>query len=110
MRVVKFSDAKNQLKQVIDQVVAEGDFTIIARSDARDAIVMSLDTFNSIRETLYLLKSPANSAHLNRSIVQHLGYVAGNHKKSVNAQKYSSRHDLDHANLGATGYYLAIRV
>jgi antitoxin YefM len=79
MRVVKFSDARNQLKQVIDQVVAEGDFTIIVRCDARDAVVMSLDTFSSIRETLYLLKSPANYAHLNRSISQHLGYVAGNH-------------------------------
>jgi antitoxin YefM len=80
MRVVKFSDAKNQLKQVIDQVVAEGDFTIIARRDARDAVVMSLDTFSSIRETLYLLKSPANSEHLNRSIAQHLAHVAGHHK------------------------------
>ncbi len=80
MRVVKFSDARNQLKQVIDQVVAEGDFTIIARRGARDAVVMSLDTFSSIRETLYLLKSPANSVHLNRSIAQHLGHVAGHHK------------------------------
>ena len=81
MRVVKFSDARNQLKQVIDQVVADGDFTIIACRDARDAVVMSLDTFSSIRETLYLLTSPANSAHLNkcRSIAQHLGYVARNH-------------------------------
>ena len=80
MRVVKFSDAKNQLKQVIDQVVAEGDCTIIACRDARDAVVMSLDTFSSIRETLYLLKSPANSAHLSRSIAQYRGYIAGSQK------------------------------
>jgi len=32
---------------------------------------MSLDTFNSMMETLYLLKSPANAAHLNRSISQY---------------------------------------
>ena len=31
---------------------------------------MSLDTFNSMMETLYLLKSPANAAHLARSIEQ----------------------------------------
>jgi antitoxin YefM len=73
MRVVKFSDARNQLKQVIDQVVDEGDFTIISRHDAQDAVVMSLDTFNSINETLYLLRSPANDAYLNRSLAQYRG-------------------------------------
>jgi antitoxin YefM len=73
MRVVKFSDARNQLKQVIDQVVDEGDFTIISRHDAQDAVVMSLDTFNSINETLYLLRSPANAAYLNRSLAQYRG-------------------------------------
>ena len=65
MRVIKFSEARNQLNQVIDQVVDEGDFTIIARRDAQDAVLMSLDTFNSLSETLYLLRSPANAAHLN---------------------------------------------
>ena len=68
MRVINFSDARSQLKQVIDQVVDDADFTIISRRDAQDAVVMSLDTFNSMMETLYLLKSPANAAHLNRSI------------------------------------------
>lgn len=71
MRVIKFSDATNQLNQVIDQVVDEGDFTIISCHDAQDAVVMSLDTFNSIKETLYLLRSPANAAHLTRSLAQH---------------------------------------
>jgi antitoxin YefM len=71
MRVINFSDARSQLKQVIDQVVDDADFTIISRRDAQDAVVMSLDTFNSMMETLYLLKSPANAAHLNRSIAQY---------------------------------------
>jgi antitoxin YefM len=33
-------------------------------------LVMSLDYFNSLLETVYLLKSPANAAHLARSIEQ----------------------------------------
>ena len=37
MRVMKFSDARNQFKQVIDQVVADCDVTIISRRDA-DAV------------------------------------------------------------------------
>jgi len=73
MRVINFSEAKIQLNQVIDQVVVEGDFTIISRNDAQGAVVMSLNTFSSIQETLYLLCSPENAAHLNRSLAQYRG-------------------------------------
>ena len=43
----------------------------ITRRDADDAVVMSLDYFNSLLETVHLLKSPANAAHLERSITQY---------------------------------------
>ncbi|CAH1745201.1 Antitoxin [Thauera humireducens] len=71
MRVVNFSEARNGLKHVIDQVVDDADYTVIARRDAPDAVLMSLDTFNSLMETVHLLKSPANAAHLARSIEQY---------------------------------------
>lgn len=61
---------------MIDQVVNDADVTVIARRDAPDAVVMSLDTFNSLMETVHLLRSPANAAHLARSIAQyHQGKV-----------------------------------
>ena len=71
MRVVNFSEARNSLKHVIDQVVDDADYTVIARRDAPDAVLMSLDTFNSLIETVHLLRSPANAAHLERSIAQY---------------------------------------
>lgn len=70
MRVVSFSEARNSLKTVLDHVVEDADYTIITRRDAEDAVVMSLDFFNSLLETVYLLRSPANAAHLERSIAQ----------------------------------------
>lgn len=70
MRVVSFSEARNSLKTVLDHVVEDADYTIITRRDADDAVVMSLEFFNSLIETVYLLKSPANAAHLERSIAQ----------------------------------------
>jgi antitoxin YefM len=70
MRVINFSDARNTFKRVIDQVVEDADYAIITRRDAPDAVVMSLDTFNGMMETVHLLKSPANVAHLARSIGQ----------------------------------------
>ncbi|HEY7885578.1 MAG TPA: type II toxin-antitoxin system prevent-host-death family antitoxin [Cellvibrionaceae bacterium] len=71
MRVISFSDARNKLKNVLDQVVGDADYTIITRRDSEDAVVMSLDHFNSLMETVHLLKSPANAAHLSRSIKQY---------------------------------------
>ena len=71
MKVVNFSEARNQLKSVLDQVVNDADYTIISRRDADDAVVMSLDHFNSLMETVHLLKSPANAAHLSKSIQQY---------------------------------------
>lgn len=71
MRVVNFSEARNSLKSVINRVIEDADYTVIARRDAPDAVVMSLDTFNSLMETVHLLKSPANAAHLARSIEQY---------------------------------------
>ncbi len=71
MRVINFSEARSGLKSVIDQVVADADYTVIARRDAPDAVLMSLDTFNGLMETVHLLKSPANAAHLERSIEQY---------------------------------------
>ena len=70
MRVVNFSEARNSLKQVIDQVVIDADVAVIARRDAPDAVLMSLDTYNGMMETMHLLKVPANAAHLARSIEQ----------------------------------------
>lgn len=84
MRVINFSEARNSFKQVIDTVVSDADVTVISRRDAPDAVVMSLDTFNSMMETVHLLKSPANAAHLARSMAQ---FRAGKTKvrKLINA-------------------------
>ncbi|MEM9272753.1 MAG: type II toxin-antitoxin system prevent-host-death family antitoxin [Cyanobacteria bacterium P01_F01_bin.143] len=71
MKIVTFTEARNKLKTVLDQVVDDADYTIITRRDADDAVVMSLDYFNSLLETVHLLKSPANVAHLERSIAQY---------------------------------------
>lgn len=70
MRTINFSDARKHLKDVLDRVVDDADVTIITRRDADDVVVMSLDSFNSWRETLYLMSSPANARRLNEAIAQ----------------------------------------
>lgn len=70
MRVFTYSEARNNLKQIIDDVVDDADIAIIARRNAPDAVLMSMDTYHSLNETAYLKRSPANAAHLTRSIKQ----------------------------------------
>ena len=70
MRIISFSEARNNLKKVIDRVVDDADVAVISRRDSPDAVVMSLETFNSWMETVHLLKTPANAAHLDKSIQQ----------------------------------------
>ena len=74
MTVVNYTEARNNLKHLLDSVVEDADYTIINRRDAADAVVMSLDYFNAMQETLHLLRSPKNVAHLEKSIAQ---YQAG---------------------------------
>jgi len=74
MKVVSFTTARNSLKAVLDAVVQDAEATVITRRDAPDAVVMSLDSYNSLMETVHLLRSPANAAHLDKSIAQ---YQAG---------------------------------
>ena len=78
MLIVSYSEARNNLKSVLDRVNDDADTAVITRRDASDAVVMSLDYYNSLMETVHLLRSPANAEHLNRSIAQ---YQAGKAKQ-----------------------------
>ncbi|WP_127471238.1 type II toxin-antitoxin system Phd/YefM family antitoxin [Thiomicrorhabdus aquaedulcis] len=71
MQVVSYTEARNSLKSVLDSVVDNADCAIITRRDAGNAVVMSLDYFNSLMETVHLLKSPSNAIHLKHSIEQY---------------------------------------
>ena len=70
MRIVSFTEARNRLKSVFDGVVNNADCAVITRRDAKDAVVVSMDYYNGLMETVHLLKSPANAAHLAQSIEQ----------------------------------------
>ena len=71
MRIITYSEARNSLKSVLDTVSEDADVTVISRRDGADAVVMSLDHYQSIMETMHLLSTPANAAHLAKSIAQH---------------------------------------
>jgi len=74
------NQAKQQLDELINRVILDAEPTILCNEQGKQAVLMSLDEFNSWQETLYLLSNPANAEHLRKSIAQ-----ANSGKKSVRA-------------------------
>ena len=71
MKVVTYTQARRALKSILDGVVEDADVTIISRRKGEgDVVVMSLDSHNSIMETLHLTSHLANAAALARAIAQ----------------------------------------
>ncbi|ELV07160.1 type II toxin-antitoxin system prevent-host-death family antitoxin (plasmid) [Wohlfahrtiimonas chitiniclastica] len=70
MHVFTYTDARNNLKSVLDKVVDDADVAFITRKEGGHAVVMGQDHYNSLMETLYLLSSPNNTNRLNESIAQ----------------------------------------
>jgi antitoxin YefM len=70
MNAVTLKEAKRNLEQLVDQVIADAEPTIVVAESGEQVVFMPLDEYNSWKETLYLLGNPANAEHLHRSIAE----------------------------------------
>lgn len=70
MDVLSYSDARANLKGVMDRVVSDRTEIVVTRQKADAVVIVSLEDWNSIQETLHLLSSPRNAERLRRSIDQ----------------------------------------
>ena len=68
MTVISVNDAKKNLEKVIEQVMADAEPAVLRTETGDEVVLLSLDEFNSWKETIYLLSNPANAAHLRKSI------------------------------------------
>lgn len=66
--VKTFSEARANLKSVMDQVVEDHMPVIISRRKAEPVVMISLSDWNSWQETAYLNSTPANRAALDRAM------------------------------------------
>ena len=64
MRTISYSEARDNLKAVIDSVVDDRCPIAIIRQRGEGAVLVSESDWASIEETLYLLRSPKNAARL----------------------------------------------
>ena len=65
---VNYSEARKNLASLMESVYDDSDVVVITRRKAPPVVMMSLDEYNSIQETGYLLRSPANAERLLESI------------------------------------------
>jgi len=70
MDVITYTDARANLKDVMDRVIQDRSEVIVTRRKGESVVVVSLDEWNAIAETLHLLQSPQNATRLRRSIAQ----------------------------------------
>lgn len=68
MRVVNYTAFRNQLAESLNAVNDDGDIVVVSRSKGKNVVVMSLDEYNSMQETIYLTSTRANRKQLDAAI------------------------------------------
>jgi antitoxin YefM len=70
MIAANYTEFRNELKNYLDNVEFNNETLIIKRGSGKGTVLISLDEYNSIMETLHLLSSKKNAKRLFESIEQ----------------------------------------
>lgn len=68
MDALSYSSLRQNLAQAIDRVCQDHEPLIVTRQRKESVVLMSLDDFESLQETAYLLRAPKNARRLLESI------------------------------------------
>ena len=80
MRTASFSDFSSNVKNYFNSVIDNCDSIIVNRENNEAAALLSLDEYNSLMETLYLMSSPETMADIRKA---ELDIQAGKGSKCV---------------------------
>jgi antitoxin YefM len=65
---MSYTESRARYAEVLDAVVNDREEVVITRAGHEPAVIVSLDDYESLKETAYLLRSPANARRLFESI------------------------------------------
>ena len=68
MRVVNYSDLRKNLKGYLDAVYQDRQPLVVTRRNNEHVVMISIDDYQSLAETEYLLSEEANARHLRDSL------------------------------------------
>lgn len=64
MRTMSYTESRARYAEVLDSVVDDREEVVITRAGHEPVVIVSLADFESLRETAYLMRSPANARRL----------------------------------------------
>jgi len=70
MEAVSYSDLRKNLKSYLDHVYQDHDPLIVTRKNNENVVMISMEEYNSLIESNYLMANEANAKHLMKSINQ----------------------------------------
>ena len=70
MDTITYTTVRANLADTMDRVCEDHAPIIITRSKEKSVVMMSLDDYNALEETAYLLRSPKNARRLLESIAE----------------------------------------
>lgn len=68
MKTMNYSESRARYAEVLDSVVDDREEVIVTRSGHEPVVIVSLDEYNSLKETAYLMRSPENARRLLNSM------------------------------------------
>jgi antitoxin YefM len=68
MQVVNYTEFRNNLAKSLNMVNDNSEIVVVSRSKGKNVVVMTLEEYNSIQETLHLVSSKANQRRLDAAI------------------------------------------
>jgi antitoxin YefM len=70
MEIVTYSETRANLKAIMDRAVNDHIPIAITRQRGKPVVMIDLDDWNAIQETMYLLSTPNNARRLMESIAE----------------------------------------
>ncbi len=83
MPSMSYSEARRNLKSVLDQVCRDREPLLITRRNGGNVVVMAEEDLSSLEETAYLLRSPANARRLLEAVARDRARTPGRSLESV---------------------------
>jgi antitoxin YefM len=70
MRVLSYTEARRRLAETIERVCDDHESALIIRRDGRCVVMISIEDYQALDETAFLLSSPKNAERLLRSVAE----------------------------------------
>jgi antitoxin YefM len=70
MNTMTYTEIRRRLAETMERVCDDHTPIIVTRKNSRSVVMMSLEDFEALEETAYLLRSPTNARRLLESIAE----------------------------------------